>query len=56
MFSVAVGDGIVYRLCCALVVIEKIRGLDGEIISEESVVSVFLCSFRSISINFDFRN
>ena len=46
MLSVAVGDGIVNRLCCAFVVIEKIRGLDGEFLSIKSVVSVFLCNLR----------
>ena len=47
MLCVGIGDGIVYRLCGALVVVEKIRGLDGEFPCEECVVSVFLCCLRS---------
>ena len=47
VFGVAVGDGIVYRLCCALVVVEKIRGLDGEFLSIKSIISIFFCCFRS---------
>ena len=46
MLGVGVGDGIVNRLCCALVVVEKIRGLDGEFLSIKSFVSVFLCDLR----------
>ena len=47
MLGVGVGDGIVNRLGCALVVVEKIRGLDGEFLSIKSFVSVFLCNLRS---------
>ena len=46
MLGVGVGDGIVNRLCCALVVVEKIRGPDGEFLSIKSFVSIFLCDLR----------
>ena len=39
MLGVGVGDGIANRLCCALVVVEKIRGFDGEFLSISSFVS-----------------
>ena len=40
MFDVTVGDGIVNRLGCALVVIEKMRGLERVEIAIERVVSI----------------
>ena len=46
MLGVGVDDGIVNRLGCALVVVEKIRGLDGEFLSIESIVTVFLCALQ----------
>ena len=47
MLCVGIGDGIVDRLCGALVVIEKIWGLDGEFLGEASIISIFLCTLRS---------
>ena len=47
MLCVGVGDGVVDRLCGALVVIEKIWGLDGEFLAKASIISIFLCTLRS---------
>ena len=46
MLGVGIGDGIVNRLGCALVVVEKIRRLDGKFLSIERIVTIFLCALQ----------
>ena len=48
MLGVGIGDGIVNRLGCALVIVKKIRRLDGEFLFIESAISIFLCAFQPI--------